>query len=130
MKIRSVLLMSAAVLFCSASASATSTLIHTWVSGSGSDSNTCTFASPCLTFQGALTNTSEYGIISAKDAGDFGAVSINKSVTIDGANLGSITFTSGDGIYITATANVTVQNLTINGLAREVLAYTMQTAVL
>ncbi len=118
MKIRSVLLMSAAVLFCSASNSfATSTTIaHTWVSGSGSDSNPCTFASPCATFTGALAKTSAYGIITAKDAGDFGQVSIAQSVTIDGSNLGSITFTSNAGISITASANVTVQNLTINGL--------------
>ena len=108
--------MSAAVLFCAASASATSTLSHTWVSGSGSDSNACTFASPCATFTGALANTSAGGMITAKDAGDFGAVTITQSVTIDGSNLGSITFTSGAGLNITASANVTVQNLTINGL--------------
>jgi hypothetical protein len=118
MKIRNILLTSAAVLFCTASncfATAT-TIAHTWVSGSGSDSNPCTFASPCLTFTGALANTTAGGIITAKDAGDFGAVTIAQSVTIDGANLGSITFTSGAGIYITASAKVIVQNLTINGL--------------
>ncbi len=118
MRIRSVMLMSAAVLFCSASNSfATSTTIaHTWVSGSGSDSNPCTFASPYATFTGALAKTSAYGIITAKDAGDFGSVSIAQPVTIDGNNIGSITFTSSTGINITASANVTVQNLTINGL--------------
>ena len=114
MKIRNIVLTSAAVLFCTASMSATNA--HTWVSGSGSDSNPCTFASPCLTFTGALTKTTAGGIITAKDAGDFGAVTIAQSVTIDGANLGSITLTSGFGINITASANVTVQNLTINGL--------------
>jgi hypothetical protein len=115
MKIRNIVLASAAVLFCTASISAT-TIAHTWVSGSGSDSNACTFASPCLTFAGALAKTSAGGMITAKDAGDFGAVTITQSVTIDGNNLGSITFTSVDGILITASANVTVQNLTINGL--------------
>ncbi len=116
MRIRSVLLTSAAMLFCMASASATSTLSHTWVSGSGSDSNTCTFASPCATFTGALAKTAAGGMISVKDTGDFGVVTIAQSVTIDGANLGSITFTSGTGISITTGANITVQNLTINGL--------------
>ncbi len=118
MKIRNILLTSAAVLFCSASMSGTSLLSHTWVSGSGSDSNTCTFASPCATFQGALSNTAAGGTITAKDAGDFGVVSINKSVTIDGNNLGSITYTGSSGtvITITASANVILQNLTINGL--------------
>ena len=120
MKIRNIALMSAAVLFCATSISAT-TIAHTWVSGSGSDSNTCTFASPCATFQGALANTSAYGIITAKDAGDFGAVTISQSVTIDGNNLGSITYagsSSGSVISVTASsANVTLQNLTINGMS-------------
>ncbi len=119
MKIRNILLTSAAVLFCSASMSGTSLLSHTWVSGSGNDSNTCTFASPCATFAGALAKTTAGGMITAKDAGDFGPVSIAQSVTIDGANLGSITYTGSTGgnvINITAAVNVTVQNLTINGL--------------
>jgi len=115
MKIRNIALASAAVLFCTASISAT-TIAHTWVSGSGNDSNTCTFASPCATFTGALAKTTAGGMITAKDAGDFGAVSIAQSVTIDGNNLGSITYTSGNGISISASANVIVQNLTINGL--------------
>jgi hypothetical protein len=115
MKIRNIVLTSAAALFCTASISAT-TIAHTWVSGSGSDSNACTFASPCATFAGALAKTTAGGIITAKDAGDFGSVIISQSVTIDGANLGSITFTSGAGININASANVVLQNLTINGL--------------
>jgi hypothetical protein len=94
---------------------------HTWISGSGSDSNPCTFASPCATFQGALANTSAGGMITVKDAGDFGAVTINQSVTIDGNNLGSITYagsSSGSVISVTASsANVTLQNLTINGMS-------------
>jgi hypothetical protein len=117
MKIRNIVLTSAAVLFCTASMSATNA--HTWVSGSGSDSNPCTFASPCATFQQALDNTTAGGIISAKDAGDFGPVSISKSVTIDGSNLGSITYSgSSDSVIsiMSSSANVTVQNLTINGL--------------
>jgi hypothetical protein len=115
MKFRNILLVSAAVLICAASISAT-TIEHTFVSGSGIDSNACTFASPCLTFTGALAKTTAGGLITAKDTGDFGAVTIGKSVTIDGANMGSITFRADNGIYITASANVIVQNLTINGL--------------
>jgi len=116
MKIRSVLLTSAAVLFCTASMSATSP--HTWVSGSGNDSNTCTFASPCATFTGALAKTTAGGIITAKDAGDFGSVAINQSVTIDGSNIGSIGFGGqSEGIYIAGSLaiNVVIHNLTIDG---------------
>jgi len=120
MKIRNILLTSAAVLFCTASISAaTTTSAHTWVSGSGSDANPCTFASPCATFAGALANTSAGGLITAKDAGDFGAVTIAQSVTIDGNNIGGIAYTGASGnpvILITASANVTLQNLIIDGL--------------
>jgi hypothetical protein len=119
MKTRNIVLASVAVLFCTASACAT-TIAHTWVSGSGSDTNPCTFASPCLTFGGALANTSAYGIITVKDAGDFGAVTISKSVTIDGSNLGSIISTSTNAIWIyntvTEPINVVLRNLTLNGM--------------
>jgi hypothetical protein len=115
MKIRNILLASAAVLFYTASISAT-TIAHTWVSGSGSDTNPCTFALPCATFQGALANTSSGGIITAMDAGDFGPMAIAQSVTIDGNNLGSITYTGEDVIFILPSFNVTLRNLTINGL--------------
>ncbi len=121
MKVRNILLTSAAVLFCTASMSGTSLLSHTWVSGSGSDSNPCTFASPCATFNGALAKTTAGGIITAKDAGDFGTVTIAQSVTIDGANMGSIGFGGqSEGIYIdspstTTAINVVIHNLTIDG---------------
>jgi hypothetical protein len=120
MKIRNIVLTSAAVLFCTASASA-ATIAHTWVSGSGNDSNTCTFASPCATFTGALAKTVTGGIITAKDAGDFGAVTIGQSVTIDGSNIGSIGFAGdSEGIYVsspsaTTAINVVIHNLTIDG---------------
>jgi hypothetical protein len=118
MKFRNILLASVAVLFCTASISAQ--LSHTWVSGSGSNTNPCTFASPCATFFGALSSTYAGGLITAKDAGDFGPVYIYKPVTIDGANLGSITFDNsgyGAGVEIATGGNVTLQNLTINGLS-------------
>ena len=121
MNIRNLLFALAIVFFSTASMSGTSLLSHTWVSGSGSDTNPCTFASPCATFAGALAKTTAGGIITAKDAGDFGAVYINQSVTIDGNNLGSITYagsSSGSVISVTASsANVTLQNLTISGMS-------------
>jgi hypothetical protein len=68
-----------------------------------------------------LAKTTAGGIITAKDTGDFGAVTISQSVTIDGANMGSVGF-GGDseGIYIagpstTTAINVVIHNLTIDG---------------
>jgi hypothetical protein len=58
---------------------------RTWVSGaSGSDSNPCTRVSPCLTFAAALAQTNAGGEIDVLDPGDFGPVTITKSVSIYG----------------------------------------------
>jgi Divergent InlB B-repeat domain len=58
---------------------------RTWVSGaSGSDSNPCTRVSPCLTFAAALAQTEAGGEIDVLDPGDFGPVTITKSVSING----------------------------------------------
>src|ERR1700722_3802627 len=79
---------------------------RTWVSAaSGSDSNPCTRTQPCLTFATALTRTSAGGEINALDPGDFGPVTINKSVTIFGNAAGGagLTPTPGtSGIVISA----------------------------
>lgn len=60
------------------------TTTHTFVSGTGADSNPCTAASPCLTFSGALAQTAPGGTITALDPGDYGQATISHAVTIDG----------------------------------------------
>src|SRR5688500_12418798 len=57
---------------------------RTWVSGAGNDANPCSRTLPCLTFTGAIAKTAAGGEINALDAGNFGTVVINKSITIDG----------------------------------------------
>jgi hypothetical protein len=58
---------------------------QTFVSAAlGSDSNPCTRVSPCLTFAAALAQTSAGGEIDLLDPGDFGPVTITKSVSIYG----------------------------------------------
>src|SRR5579872_815400 len=92
---------------------------HTWVGGNGSDSNPGTQISPYATFQTAVNNTTAGGMVSVASRGDFGAVTISHSITIDGGGIGgTITFTGGEGIYITAGASDTVvlRNLTVDGL--------------
>jgi len=92
---------------------------HTWVGGNGNDSNAGTQTSPYATFATAVNNTTPGGLISVATAGDFGAVTITKSVTIDGGGIGgTITFTGGDGLYVNAGTSdtVIVRHLTINGL--------------
>jgi hypothetical protein len=93
------------------------------VSGVGDDANPCSRTAPCKTFAGAISKTAAGGIIDALDPGGFGAVTITKSITIDGAGtLASILGAGTNGVNIndgaTATPNtikVTLRNLRIEG---------------
>lgn len=96
---------------------------RTWVSGVGDDVNPCSRTAPCKTFAGAISKTFIGGEIDALDDGGFGAVTISKSITIDGGgHLASIlaSFTTGVNINIADNANdpnrrVVLRNLSING---------------
>src|SRR5213079_387888 len=57
---------------------------RTWVSGVGDDLNPCSRTAPCKTFAGAISKTAKDGEINCLDSGGFGAVTIIKSITIDG----------------------------------------------
>ena len=57
---------------------------RTWVAGSGNDANPCTYALPCQTYARAITQTTAGGEINTESAGEFGPVTIDKSITIDG----------------------------------------------
>src|SRR6266480_5177096 len=94
---------------------------RTWVSGVGDDLNPCSRTAPCKTFAGAISKTAAGGEISVLDPGGFGAVTITKSITIDGTGmLGSILAagTTGININMTGTADaaksVRLRGLTIN----------------
>lgn len=95
--------------------------IRTWVSGVGDDANPCSRTAPCKTFAGAISKTAAGGEISVLDPGGYGAVTITKSITIDGgtgAGWGSISASSTNGIIINAGVNddITIRNLSINGV--------------
>src|SRR5213595_1263966 len=60
---------------------------RTWVSGVGDDVNPCSRTAPCKTFAGAISKTAVNGEINCIDSGGFGAVTIIKSIIIDGANI-------------------------------------------
>ena len=91
---------------------------RTWVSGVGDDFNPCSRTAPCKTFAGAISKTAAGGEISVLDPGGFGAVTITKSITIDGAGqLAGITSSLVNGIIINAAAadRVVLRNITIHG---------------
>jgi hypothetical protein len=62
---------------------------RTWVSGVGDDVNPCSRTAPCKTFAGAISKTAKDGEISTLDPGGFGAVTITKSITINGGGGGT-----------------------------------------
>jgi hypothetical protein len=95
---------------------------RTWVSGVGDDANPCSRTAPCKTFAGAISKTAAGGEIDALDPAGFGAVSINKAMTIDGGG-GQVAseLTQGvNGITINGGANdsITLNNLRFQGLSQ------------
>jgi parallel beta helix pectate lyase-like protein len=103
-----------------ATQSANAQATRTWVSGTGNDANPCSRTAPCKTFAGAISKTAAGGEISVLDPGGYGAVSITKSITIDGGGgqVASILASATQGIIVNAGANdvVTLRNIRINGV--------------
>ena len=99
---------------------------RTWVSGVGDDLNPCSRTAPCKTFAGAISKTAKDGEISVLDPGGYGAVTITKSIYINGthgAGYGSIINASVNGIIINITdvndvrKAVRLRALDINGVS-------------
>lgn len=105
-----------ALVLCVSNASAQAT--RTWVSGVGDDANPCSRTAPCKTFAGAISKTAAGGEIDCLDPGGFGAITITKSITIDGGpNAGGILNSATNGVVINAATTdiVTLRNITIQG---------------
>ena len=100
-----------------AAASAQAQPKQTWVSGFGDDFNPCSRTAPCQTFAAAISRTAPGGEISALDPGDFGAVVITKSITINGNSIAGILadFTNGVIVNAASTDVVILRGLSING---------------
>jgi len=110
------LLCAAMLILASTSAHAQAT--RTWVSGVGDDVNPCSRTAPCKTFAGAISKTAAGGEIDVLDPGGFGAVTITKSITIDGGGtFASVLASATNGINVNAGASdvIILRNLSING---------------
>jgi len=110
----------AALAFClpgSASAQAT----RTWVSGVGDDANPCSRTAPCKTWAGAISKTAPGGEIDALDPGGFGALTITKSITLDGGGgqVASTLATGFNGIVFAGGASdiAIIRNVRFQGVA-------------
>jgi hypothetical protein len=92
---------------------------RSFVSGHGLDSNACTLAAPCRTFQHAHDMTNASGEIDVLDRAGYGPVTINKAISIvnDGSIASVLVPSGGVGITINAMATdaISLRGLTIEG---------------
>jgi hypothetical protein len=103
--------------------SAAHAVSRTWVSGVGDDFNPCSRTAPCKTFAGAISKTSAGGEINVIDSGGYGAVTITKSITIDGrGSQASLLHPGGSGVVVNDSQSgspntivVTLRNLSFTG---------------
>ncbi len=118
MKKQNVMTLLGILVFGTAMMSAQAT--RTWVSGVGDDANPCSRTAPCKTFAGAISKTAPGGEIDALDPGGFGALTITKSITIDGGGgqVASVLVAGTNGIVVAAGASdiVILRNLRFDGL--------------
>src|SRR6266853_2471089 len=87
---------------------------RTWVSGVGDDVNPCSRTAPCKTWAGAISKTAACGEIDALDPGGFGALTITKSIILDGTGTFASTLassTNGFTINVAATDFVTIRGI-------------------
>jgi hypothetical protein len=100
--------------------SAHAQIAHTWVSSTG-DGTACTRAAPCASFNRAHEATAPGGVISILDSGDYGDLTIAKSLTVraEGIDGGGNSVVSHVSSWITvvvaAIDSVTLEGLRFNG---------------
>ena len=91
-----------------------------FVASYGSDSNPCTFGSPCKTFQHAHDTVATDGEVTAIDSAGFGPLTITKGITItspNGVEAGIAAAPGGNAIAINANDGdkIFLHGLTLNG---------------
>src|SRR5437899_7047078 len=124
-KITSSLFLATLLALCLHVASAQAQLVRTCVSlAKGSDANSSSFChctTPCRTFATAHANTFSDGEITVLDPGDYGGLTITKSISInnDSGGEASITVSGGlTGIIVNGNsgAYVNLRGITIQGV--------------
>jgi len=89
-----------------------------FVAAQGNDANSCSFASPCRTFQHAHDVVAAGGEIDVLDPAGYGTVTITKSISIQGHDFSGMTVPNGGtGITINAGAadKVSLRGLIVDG---------------
>lgn len=102
-----------------AKSSAATGPVRTWVSSVGSDPNPCSRTAPCATFQTAFGKTIDGGMVSVLDGDNYGTMTINAPIAIDGGGSGAqiVAGAGANGILINAPAgkDVTIRDIEIIG---------------
>ena len=119
MKHRALIFIAGFVVALASTSATAQTLRHTYVSTDGNDANDCSRNTPCLTFAGAIPKTNTGGEITALDSGNYGVVTINKSVTVQAApgvhaQLGNGTSQAAVSINASTLSVVVLRNLFIS----------------
>src|SRR5262245_21007296 len=89
-----------------------------FVAAQGSDSNPCTFALPCRTFQHAHDTVAAQGEIDVLDPAGYGALTISKAISIQGHGFSGLAVASGFGIVVNGGVadKVSLRGLLIDGV--------------
>jgi hypothetical protein len=87
------------------------------VSGTGNDANPCSRTLPCATLNAAHAVTQAGGEISVIDAAGVGALTITKSITVNGEGTLASVLSSSSGITVLAGTSdkVIIRNISFNG---------------
>jgi hypothetical protein len=100
---------------------AATSLLHTWVSNTGNDGNSCDITAPCASFAGAITKTAIGGEITCLNGGNYESpIAITNSITIDcqysigSTLLGGSNYPVGFGIQASAGSVVTLRGLDVD----------------
>jgi hypothetical protein len=88
----------------------------TWLSGTGTDAGTCPITAPCRTLAYAVSKTNDRGSVNIISSGNFGPVTITRSIDIvaDGVEALINTAANGAGIVVQGTTPVSLHGLTID----------------
>ena len=89
-----------------------------FVSATGSDTNPCTFSSPCRSFQHAHDVVTSGGEIDVLDPAGYGALTITGAISIQGHGYAGLAVPSGNGLTINAglTDKINLRGLLIDGV--------------
>lgn len=99
-----------------------------FVAAQGSDSNPCTFAAPCRTFQHAHDVVAGGGEIDVLDPAGYGALTITKSISIQGHGFAGLAVPSGTGITIGSGVTVNLRGLLLDGVGTGNVGIDLSTA--